>query len=252
MNWTLLTSSFGADAYHDAARRVLNQAKSFGLFSRVVHLNETNLGEYTPKTLAKYESYLSSDFRGFGYFSWKAEAVEVLLKRNSSDGVLYVDAGCELNKNAASKIRLSTILRSARQGHFFHTLDYPERLFTKKKTLDFFSLTPAQRMSPQIQATWFALSGNLGLSIAEKWSQGVLTDIELINDSISNEDLDFIEHRHDQSILSCTLKTMGVNPRRHRPCHRPQSSLSKLNCHLHPIWSARNRSGASIIKAKKV
>lgn len=251
MNWIFITASFGTDTYHDAARRLLDQAKSFGVFSKYVHLTVENLDEYAPETIAKYKRHLNSRVRGYGFYSWKAEAVKTILKKNPRAGVLYLDSGCEFNNNSISKIRLSAILRSARRGHFFYTLNYPELLYTKRRTLDYFGLTPTQRMSSQFQATWFALSGQLGLSIAEKWSNGILGGLELIDDSIEREDSNFIEHRHDQSILSCTLKTMGIRSRKYKPCSRPETLLSSLNCYFQPIWSARNRSGNSIINSRR-
>lgn len=252
MNWIFFTASFGADLYHEAARRIIDQSKSFGVFSKFVHLTDENLEEFAPETITKYEKYFSPRFRGYGYYSWKAEALKTILKTNPGEGVFYADAGCELNNNPIAKIRLSAILKTARRGHFFHALDYPEVLYTKRKTLDYFRLTLDQRMSSQFQATWFAVSGQLGLSIADRWANGILGGIELIDDSIGHEDLTFVEHRHDQSILSCTLKTMGFRPRKHKPCFRPETPLSSLNCYFHPIWSARNRSGYSIIKKKGI
>ena len=193
---------------------------------------------------------MNSKHPGFGYFSWKSEIVDTALKYFPDSGILYIDAGCELNNRLMAKLHLRWILSRAKSGDFFHTLDYPEKRYTKRLVLDYFSLSDNEASSPQFQATWFALAGERGRLIAETWKNGVIAGQAMIDDTSSQEDKSYVGHRYDQSVLSCTLKSLGIKPRSHRPCYRPVSLLSSVNCYLHPIWSARNRSGESIIGMK--
>lgn len=250
MNWVFLTASFGEKRFHDSAVRLIRQAHEMNIFHEIIHVTERELDEYAPQVKKKYGSILNSKHPGFGYYSWKPEIVETALRVFPESGVIYVDAGCELNNRSLAKLHLKWILIRAKSGEFFHTLDYPERQYTKRSVLEYFSLKEGDASSAQFQATWFALSGSKGKFIAESWKSGVLADKTMIDDSTWVEDESYIEHRYDQSVLSCTLKSIGIKAKMHRPCHRPLSPLSKINCYIHPIWSARNRSGKSIISAK--
>ena len=246
MKWILVTASFGGDNFHASAARMLMQASQFNLFEKFVHVTEANLSEFAPATFSKYQDFLVPDSVGFGFYTWKSEIVRTVLQLNPEMGVMYVDAGCEMNSNFIARQRLKRIMKRARSGSFFHVLQYSEKSYTKQKVLDYFDLTPQESESPQIQATWFLLSGVLGREVSRRWSSSTLESIELSNDEISIEDKSFIQHRYDQSILSCVVKSLGVQPTDHRPCFRPVSFKSRVRCFMHPVWSARNRSGIPI------
>lgn len=250
MNWVLLTASFGEERFHKSAQRLVRQAQESELFKNIVHITEQELERYAPVVTSKYSSLLNSKHPGFGYFSWKSEIVDTALKHFPDSGILYVDAGCELNYRQIAKLHLYWILSWAKSGDFFHTLDYPEKRYTKRLVLDYFSLSDDEANSPQFQATWFALAGERGRLIAETWKNGVIAGQAMIDDTSSQEDKSYVGHRYDQSVLSCSLKSLGIKARRHRPCYRPVSLLSSVNCYFHPIWSARNRSGESINEMK--
>ena len=251
MNWILLTASFGDKRYHDSANRLLQQSKYMKEFSKRVHISEVNLAEYAPITNDRYRKYLNSSFTGYGYFSWKPEIVSTALKLYPNHGVAYIDAGCELNYRFFARLRLKQILNKAADGSYFHTLNYQEREHTKGRVLNYFNLEESDRLSPQIQATWFLLKGDVGKNISKRWLDAALAGIEMIDDSTATESPNFIAHRHDQSLLSCAVKSMKIRPKRHKPCYRPLTVASRIQCYLHPIWSSRNRSGQSIQRTAK-
>ncbi len=251
MDWILLTASFGDSRYHDSAKRLLQQSKYIKEFSKRIHISEVNLAEFAPITKDHYRKCLSSSVTGYGYFSWKPEIVTTALKLYPNHGVAYVDAGCELNSRFFARLRLKQILNKASDGSFFHTLNYQEREYTKGRVLDYFNLEESDRLSPQIQATWFLLKGDVGKEISKRWLDAALAGIEMLDDSIDSESPHFIAHRHDQSLLSCAAKSMKIVPKRHKPCYRPLTLASRIQCNLHPIWSSRNRSGQSIQRIAK-
>ena len=249
MKWILITAAFGSTDYHDSANRLVRQAEKFNLFDKCIVVNEANLGEFAPRILKKYGELLNSNVSGFGYFAWKPEIIQTVFEKHPEGGVFYVDAGCELNFNLITKLRLRRFLRAAKKGSFFHTLNYPEVVHTKNKVLEYFQINTLDSLSPQIQATWFLLSGPRGKKITKIWLETTLKDLAFIDDSRFDENENFSSHRHDQSILSCIIKSIKVKPNNHRPCYRPLTPLSKINCYLHPVWSARNRSGSSIMNS---
>lgn len=246
MKWILVTASFGGDNFRASAERMLRQANRLHLFEQVVHVTEANLPEFAPLIWDKYQKYLVPNSVGYGFYSWKSEIVYTVLKANPDFGVMYIDAGCEINTNFIARQRLKFFMMKAKNGHFFHVLNYPEKAYTKNKVMEYFQLSPRDRESPQIQATWFLLSGNLGREISRKWSSSTLESIQLSNDEIGIEDESFIQHRYDQSLLSCVVKSLRIQPTTHRPCFLPVSFKSRVRCFIHPVWSARNRSGIPI------
>lgn len=246
MKWILITAAFGSTNFHDSANRLVNQAGKFNLFDECIVVSEVNLGEFAPRVIEKYGELLNSSVPGFGYFAWKPEIIQTTFEKYPECGVFYVDAGCELNFNFITKLRLRRFLRVAKKGSFIHTLNYPEVVHTKNKVLKYFQINSIDSLSPQIQATWFLLSGPRGKKITNLWLESTLKDLALIDDSRFDENSKFLNHRHDQSIFSCIIKSMRVKPNNHRPCYRPLTPLSKINCYLHPVWSARNRSGCSL------
>jgi hypothetical protein len=246
MQWILVTASFGGQHFHESGLRVIEQAKAFKVFHKLILVDEEALEVYAPRTLNKYKKYLNSEFPGYGYFAWKPEIINTILEMHPGYGVMYLDSGCELNFNQFTKLRLKRMLHMAKKGTFLHVLKYPEIYHTKRKVLETLNINLENALSPQFQATWFMLSNNVGKEISRNWLEATLFDLSMIDDSCFDEDPSFISHRHDQSVFSCVIKSLGIKPKRHKPCVRPITNLSKLNCSLHPIWSARNRSGVSI------
>lgn len=231
--------------------RLLNQSEQFKDFSKRIHVNDENLGDFAPEIINHYSDLLNTGVPGYGYFSWKPEIVNTVMNRYPEYGVAYVDAGCELNSSLIARARLNQFFNKAKNGSYFHTLNYQEQAYTKKRVLDYFDLSETDRRSPQIQATWFLLSGAVGREISSRWLRAALFGRAMLDDSSDIESLEFKEHRYDQSLLSCAAKSMKIQPKRHKPCYRPLTLASRLQCNLHPIWSSRNRSGQSIQRIAK-
>jgi len=251
-NWLLLTAGFGSSDMEAAALRVQKQGQALGIFKTVVAVTNVDLAVSCPQMYSKYSDFLNSTHKGFGYFSWKIELVHRALDGafGEFDGVVWVDAGCEINNTLISKWRLRRWLRKTKKrGSFLFSLDTPERDFTKKLTFSEFPNLSVEDSSPQIQATWFILSGDLGQRIANKWLEVSLKGIEFLDltSSPGGERVGFVEHRSDQSILSLTVKSLGVEPTNYSPKSARTGLVSSLRGIIHPIWTARNRSGKSIL-----
>jgi hypothetical protein len=251
-NWILLTAGFGTDDMQGAARRVRAQAVSLGVFNKVVAVTNEDLLEYCPQMSEKYGEYLNTSHKGFGYFCWKIELVHSALAGlfGPCDGVVWVDAGCEIYKSPWTIFRLRHWMRSAEEkGTFVFSLGTPEQDFTKRSLFNLFpELNPSDR-SPQFQATWFMLHGDIGRAIAKEWLRIALLGIETLDLSQSpkGEIQTFVEHRNEQSIFSLTLKKFGVKERKYQFYSGTHSFKSRSIARILPIWSARNRSEKSII-----
>ena len=103
----------------------------------------------------------------------------------------------------------------------------------------------------QFQATFLILSGEQGKRIAKKWFDITRADINFSSnvEQISDEEKNFIAHRWDQSILSLVLKSQGIKNGNLRLISSYKGRrISRIFYFMVPLFTARNRSGTSIIK----
>jgi hypothetical protein len=251
--WLLLTAGFGSPDMNAAAERVKGQALSLGIFDRVLAFSDADLETACPSVYMNYREYLSPSHKGFGYFSWKVELVSSALlgKFGDYDGVVWVDAGCEIYNSPWTRYRLRRWLKQTEEeGVFAYTLNTPEQDFTKKALFSLFPNLNKEDRSPQFQATWFILHGEKGRSIANEWLRIALLNISTLDLSTSpgGEVPSFVEHRFDQSILSLVLKDFQVSAQRYLPAGGNTGLLSLIRAKAsHPIWTSRNRTGKSTI-----
>ena len=250
--WLLITAGLGSASQEGAALRIVESAKAMKLFEWTEVVLTQSLEKYAPKVTSKYASYLNSQTKGYGYFAWKSEVVWSAISGSFGDydGVIWVDAGCEINPNVITRVRMWNFLRIAKsQGGFFFTLNTPENVYTKTWVLRKFGFDPRSEESPQVQATWFILHGEKGRRIAHEWLNSSLESIEMLDFSspIPEEVPGFIQHRFDQSLLSLVVKKTGMRISRYKPAAGNTSLKSQIRALFHPIWIARNRYPKSII-----
>ena len=252
-SWLLITAGFGSSEMEGAALRVKKQAESLGLLDQVTAITTRDLATACPLVWAKYSQYLASSHKGYGYFSWKVELVYGALHGyfGDFDGVIWVDAGCEIFSTPWTRARLKRWMRrTEKTGTFLYTLDTPEQDFTKSLAFEEFPALDPNDCSPQVQATWFMLHGEIGREITEKWLEVSLKDIALLDLSPSpkGEVSTFVEHRFDQSILSLISKNLKLTVDYYSACSGNSGLKSQIRGLIHPIWTARNRFTKTLIK----
>jgi hypothetical protein len=254
--WFLLTAGFGSPEMEAAALRVRGQAQSLELFSTVIAFTNEDLPKSCPNMVTQYGGYLNSSHKGFGYFAWKVELVHSALSGTFGpcDGVVWVDAGCEVYNSLWTRLRLKSWMRNAEKtGTFVYSLDTPEQDFTKKALFDHFPGLDSSDRSPQFQATWFMLHGDIGKSIADQWMEIASSGISTLDLSQSpgGEVETFKEHRNEQSALSLILKSRGVRANSVSGFSGFSTLKSRIVSEITPFWTVRNRSGNSIQRKRK-
>ncbi|MGS0755705.1 hypothetical protein ACVBEH_14120 [Roseateles sp. GG27B] len=127
---------------------------------------------------------------------------DVLATLPEGTHLYYIDSGCEISPLGSDRFNQLDSLLEKQQGLFFK-IPFLERNFSKPSLLAEFS---AVSDTWQIQATWFGIQATAkGRDLIDQW-------LKLCWDS------DFARlradpatpnspHRHDQSILSCLLKS---------------------------------------------
>ena len=235
----------------------MSQAERSGLFARCMVVNDELLYEIFPDN-SSLRALIAEAPRGHGLWAWKS----IILSSAANgafgkfNGIFYTDAGTELVTNLIARQRLKKLFSAATaQGIVTFQTNSLEYSYSKRAVLDLL-VSRVERQTPQREATTIivSLDDERAIELVHEWNRlCILNNFELLRDPVTpQESLDFIDHRHDQSILSILLKNWNI------PSEQPNtptyhnfhiSLLQRLIYLTWPIWPIRNRCGVSQIKS---
>lgn len=153
--------------------------------------------------------------RGDGFFLWKPYIIEKTLdKVEYGDYIIYADSGCIYENKIGY---LLTIMEKENMDIMTFSLenDRKERFFTKRDALIIMDCdSPEYLDTPQSCATYVLIRKSpFSQKFISEWL-GYAQDIRVISgyDNVLGYDNydGFVEHRHDQSILSLLSKKYGL------------------------------------------
>lgn len=204
---------FGDNNFSIGKNRIKIQAENFEVFKSIQEFDDTileNIDYFNIVNQIK-DSNQQIPKRGMGYWIWKPYIVLKALENiPNNDVLLYVDCGCELNKNGFEKLSEYYQECFDTEGVFF-TLNLPEIQWTKMDTYrHIIGDDDRYLMTRQIMATSFFVKNTPMIKeLIQRWIDfGIEKNGHYINDDSSvetNHEI-FREHRHDQSIFSLLLK----------------------------------------------
>jgi len=238
----LITFGGGGSKYHEAANRLVSQAKQIPQFESVKAYFDFELPvEY----FELFRDFPSRYPKGYGLWSWKPFLIyRELQNLNLNDILIYVDAGCELNPKGSSKLDFYLSETSKREALLFE-LDLPNRYWTKNHPLltgnsDFFLRNHI------MGSVLFIKNTERTQTFIKRWLDLCsLNDGELLRDPLDNElqISGFQLHRHDQSCLSIAAYEEGFST-------APDPTYYEYwpDGKMEPILALRNISGVSRIK----
>jgi hypothetical protein len=256
MDWLMLSFAAGSEEMHGAGKRLIAQAKDSGLFAKSLLITEDSLFKFNEDG-SKLKSFIDSNQRGYGLFAWKSYIFNLAMQGafGKYDGIFYADAGCELlwNKRSLKYFKELMDLTSV-AGILTFSTPIPEYVYTKKDALDLLN-NPEHIYSPQIEATVIFASPHSDCAlelVGRWWDISSIDNFKYLVDSEDEQEMDeFIDHRHDQSILSILLKNYGVIS---LPESTPRYSKKNISL-LHylvftpwPIWAIRNRTSVTRLR----
>ena len=237
--------------------RLAYQAEQMRFFDKLHMFDEDDL----PLDFRSlYKDKLVSGSRGYGYWAWKPQVISQVLERMAdNDLLLYLDAGCHLNKLGLDRLkRYFYILDSSPQGILAFQSKPPtsdrsplkydgRKLFDqwnyewiKGDLFDHFgvrhdlSYTHARVIGAGIILFKNCKSAK---AIISEWQSVVHHDFSLLDDSPSKSlNLSgFKEHRHDQAIFSLICLKHNVPTLSSYEYWYPKSTSSYR---LKPDWNA--------------
>lgn len=198
-----------------SAKRLKNEAKKLDLFDQIILSTPKDL----PSAVKNHSVFVFG--KGGGYWIWKAYIIhETLQKMNFGDILCYSDAGSILYLNSTWN-EYFNLLRN-KDAIFFqyqnkkYSWGYPNlEYWIKNSTLSYFKTLNANEYwckQPKFWAGLFFIKKTTDTVLFfEDWFKIMLLKPELLVDEFGvekqNQTKQYIEHRHDQAILSSMLLT---------------------------------------------
>ena len=200
--------SFGNKKYKNSLQRIGQEAKDINYFDSILLFSEIDL-QQDKEFWNQHGSFLLKHSRGYGYWVWKSYLIKKVLQGlNENDILIYVDAGCTINKHGRKRLHeYDAILQNSLFGILSFQLQFTESQYTKRLTLERLSGDPNALQC--ISGVILMRKCFHSLFIISLW-EAAGSVYELVDDTITKEEHpEFIEHRHDQSCLSILLNKHG-------------------------------------------
>ena len=214
--------SFSSPDLEKSRVRFLKQAKKIDIYKKIKIYNFSDLDEFTKKNIKYYLN--KGNYKGYGYYCWKPYIVNDFLKRVPKNSIIqYLDIGFHINPQGIKKLKYYIKLCEKKnfinfmykKSNFkklkkFRQQLYYEYQFSKRDLWEKFKINENDKIlrSGQILAGCFFIKKNKYTSnIINDWLK--LSKIRNLIDDNKSKNIElkkFIQHRHDQSILSLLCK----------------------------------------------
>lgn len=245
-----LTFGGGSLRWRGAAWRLARQARRTEVFAAVVRITDRDLRRSYPTFWDEHGSFVRRHRRTYGYGLWKPFLVKELMSEYGSEisGILYVDAGCELNSagNALNRLREYLALGEAK-GFLGMELAASLASWCKPEALAFFDLEDSEGGIPVVAGGIVAFANNsLGRAVVQEWwdSATALESCLLTDDRRGVEAAaELVAHPYDQALLSCIVAKYGLHTIQDETYFSPNW---RSDGREFPIWAMRNSLPVSV------
>lgn len=212
--------TFGNESFAYQKQRLKKDATATGWFDSVTVFSPEDIAEF----LKDYTEFVKNNRRGYGYWIWKPYVIlKTLQQVAEGDTVFYVDSGSSIIPHKKSVFE-SYVQRLEKENVMVFKLpdyQYTERMFSKIDVLKHYSTSERNLQtdedflnSGQVESgLFFCKNTATARKFVKDWLEGMLfenhrlvTDHTQYTESLPG----FIEHRHDQSVLSILSKLRGV------------------------------------------
>jgi len=214
----IITFGDGSNELRSALNRFEHQASETGWFKKVQVFNFNKLKKLDIEWYSKHIDFIASNHRGAGYWIWKPFIISRYLKLIPKNQFLvYADLGYEINKRGTKRFENYLEISNEKNLMAWEIQDQTVGKWTKGDALNYFNFSSNDEITNHLQYEF-------GLQVIKNTRESQnfydeltieTTDLNytLVNDesSIAKNPMEFIEHRHDQSIacLSAKKKNFG-------------------------------------------
>lgn len=195
--------NYSDKSHHNAQKENSNSALTIGGFDNVFSFNLQDLGE---KFISE-NNHIMSQTRGAGYWMWKPFVIKKALEMiDDNDILMYSDSGISFIKNIDEIV---DIMDTTEEKLLLFELEdiHPNKRWTKRDCFVLMDLDKEEYLNQnQLLASYILMRKNdFVLNFINEWLT-YAKDYRIITDSPNECGLDnyveFVDHRHDQSILS--------------------------------------------------
>ena len=204
--------SYGDEKYKNSKFRIKQEAMNMGFDVINVYGKEDIEQEFLERT----HPHISHP-RGSGYWLWKAFFLKKTLEKMSeSDFCIYADAGCHLNIHGKSRLEEYLNMVSSHSSGFlgFELVGFKEKMYTNSKCLEYFGYRDESSITDSsilVGGILILRKNDITIKIIDEFYKIAIDWPDLFSDIHNNYNPlpEFIDHRHDQSILSMLRKKYG-------------------------------------------
>lgn len=205
--------SFASSSFRKSLKRIKTEAENTGFFDSITCINEYNL----PISYRLKNIFLLNRFtKGFGYWMWKSFVTKTLLSKiDDGDILLYADAGCKLNPEGKDRFNeYIKMLLASEFSNLSFQMEHLEKKYSKGDLFKYFKLENNEDIKNSgmlVGGVFFIVKNKNSEKLINEWYSICHTKRHLIDDSPTKypNDLEFIAHRHDQSVFSLLRKING-------------------------------------------
>ena len=195
--------NYSDKSHHNSQKENSNSALKFGGFDNVFSFNLQDLGD---EFITENKSIMSQA-RGAGYWMWKPFVIKKALDMmGDNDILMYSDSGISFIKNIDELIDIMDM--TEKKLLLFELEDiHPNKRWTKRDCFILMGLDKEEYLNQnQLLASYILMRKNdFVLNFVDEWLT-YAKDYRIITDSPNECGLpnypEFMDHRHDQSILS--------------------------------------------------
>ena len=211
-----ITFGDGDFRYRRAAARLLNEAKSTGIYSahhnldlEWLRLQDKEISDFIRNRLSV------GDIRGVGYWTWKSSLLIWAARRYPQSIIHYMDAGHVILPGQEARNQIKKWINEVedKQSLAWQLPSHPENHWTKRETLSRVDPKGIYWETSQIEGGFLLLESTVALEFGTN-----LRRIELERDGFylldqqeTKQLVEFKAHRHDQSVHSLLWKQSGLN-----------------------------------------
>jgi hypothetical protein len=200
--------TYGDGLYDETKKRLHNQANNLGWFDTITSYGPDDL-EQDFKEQFKDILELS---RGGGYWIWKPYIIKKHLdKLQDNDILIYLDAGCSINKNGTQRFNeYVNMVNNNDAGIISFQMDHIEKKWTTSEIFKYFNIGEDSEVknSGQVMATVQIIKKNPNsIKLINVWNEVLYTNPLLFTDYYNNNQQSYFkDNRHDQSVFSIIRK----------------------------------------------
>lgn len=233
--------TYGNELYNNSKKRLREESINSRWFDTINIYGPENLSE---EFKHEFNDILEKP-RGGGYWIWKFDIIkQQLTKLANNDILIYMDAGCTINTNGKTRFNeYIEMLNNSNESIISFQMSHVEKKYTNKELFHHFDMNTNDNNGNSGQIVGGILimkNTDEMMKMIDECINVLRTDHLLVTDHYNKlgQCNDFIDNRHDQSILSLVRKKHGSIILTDETWFTPFGNKNSLKF---PFWATRKR-----------